>query len=504
MPGRAAASEPWRVCIRNTAGEPLGAGMLLGEGVVLTCAHVVTGAAGGPAGERSLPAREVLVTFDGLAGSPSARAEAIPECWAPPREDGSADVALLQLRPSAPGVPGAALRRLPAPRHRNVHAYGFPHQHPDGVWASATLAGPIGPGGEWVQLDAPPAGQLVRRGFSGAAVIDELTDAVVGMVVTAHTDEAERLSCMIPVDTLVRYVGRVADWVGADLSPSPAVIVVVGPVPKRLDPSWVAIKMTMDVTDMTTDEVRERIESRLSNSARSESAPSTDPTRNAGLPVMVALEGIGESSQPEALLHTVVKPLVEAGTEMELRFSGDSSPGLSLARQLLREENSSGLDRLVSRVKEVDAKEAALGARRSKVKALIEPVPTARSAAPGLHLRVRALESAGANVDPARVRTALASTERSAERAIRNAERASDELKTVLARYEELKGLLRGYNARATDHGFMEDAELSELYRPAAQAITARPCHIPQAETTVMAYIQAVRHRLGGCAEVLS
>jgi hypothetical protein len=486
--GRAGGSELWRVCIRDTAGEALGAGIALGGGVILTCAHVVA-AAGDP------PEVEVLVNFVGLAGSPSFRATVVPDCWAPPREDYSADVALLRLEPGAPEVLGAPLHRLPDPAHRTVRVFGFPNRHAHGVWALGTLAGPSGPADEWVQVDSQLPGQRVRRGFSGSGVIDDLTGAVVGMVVTEFTDENERLAWMIPIDTIVRYVGSVARWVGADLHlvPRPRIVITVGgPIAKGLDPLLGAVKTAFDTVGKTPDEVSRGIEGRLSTAGID-----SEPTQSMKAPVTVALVGVDRSSQPEALLQEVVKPLLDSGTEVELQFSEEDSPGLGLVRQWLREEIVSRTGKLAARVDQAMATEAELREDAAKTARIVIPVREIRSTS-DLDLEVRLLASAGSSFDPARVRRSLATVERRAERAVRVLEQNKVELDATRARYEELKGLLRSYNARAMNHGLLEDEQLSRLYRPAAQEIAAAPCSLPVAEQLVGLYVRAVRRRLNG------
>jgi hypothetical protein len=465
--------------------------MVLGNGIVLTCAHVIT-AAGDPI---SVPELEVLVNFVGLPGSPSVRATVLPGCWAPPLDDDSADVALLRLAPGAPEVRGAPLHWLPDPPHRTVRAFGFPDAHRHGVWAFGTLAGPSGPGDEWVQLDSQLPGQRVRRGFSGSGVIDDLTSAVVGMVVTMFTEETERLAWMIPVDTIVRYVGEVAQWVGADLPrrrPGGVAITLGGPIAKGVDPWLGAIRTTVNTAGKTPGDVHRRIEGRLSTVSGSE------PTEERKAPVTVALAGIDESSQPDALLHNIAKPLLDGGTEVEFQFSREDSPGVAVVRQWQHEEIVSRLGKLAARVDEVDAVEAGLRERAATIARIAGPVPRVPWHAVDLQLSVRVLASADAGTDPSRVRRALVSIERKAERALRALGTVRAELAVVQPRYEELKGLLRGYNARARDHGLLEDEVLSALYRPAAQAIAAAPCWLPSAEQLVDTYVRAVRRRLNG------
>jgi hypothetical protein len=464
--------------------------MLLADALVLTCAHVLQDV-------RLGPGDEVLVDFAGLPGSPRVRAIAVADGWVPPREDNSADIALLRLEPGAPDVPGAPLRRLPdhpEPHRRTVRTFGFPYRDAPGVWAFATLAGPSGPGGEWVQLDSQLPGQRVRRGFSGAGVLDDLTGAVVGMVVTELTDPDARLAWMIPVATLAGYADQVAKLIGPDLAAPPPekfVVVVGGPIAKGLDPSLGEVTTTVDTTGRTPAEVHRRIEDRFSTTG-------IDPTDSAKAPVTVVLTGIDASHHPEALLNDVAKPLLDAGTEVEFRFSDETSPGLALARRWQREEIDARIGKLAARVEEVDTVEAATRHHGEAVARICGPVPEVPWLGVELQLRVRALADVPAEVELSRVRRALASTERKAERAMRKLAASRIEVDVVRDRYEELKGLLRVYNARAKDHGLVEDERLAALHRPAAEAIAAAPCSVPEAEPLVEAYVHAVRERLAG------
>jgi len=487
--GRASTSNLWRVCIRDTAGEALGAGIALGDGVVLTCAHVVA-AAGEP------PDVEVLVNFVGLEGSPSFSANVLPGSWVPAAEDDSADIALLRLAPGAPGIAGAPLHRLPEPAHRTVRAFGFPDRHTHGVWAFGTLAGPSGPADEWVQIDSQLPGQRVRRGFSGAGVVDDFTNAVVGMVVTEFTDESERLAWMIPIDTVVRYVGAVARWVGDDLPTLPrpgATMTIGGPIAKGLDPWLGAIRTSFDAVGKTPGELSRRIERRLTSTGID-----SEPTQLMRPPVTVTLAGVDKSSRPEELLNEVVKPLLEGGTEVELQFSDGDSPGVGLARKWLREEIAVRLAKLAARVDQVEAAENDLIDKVKSAARLGYEAPEIPWASADLRHKTHLLANAGPGADPAKVRGRLTSLERQAERALRALEQVDLTPDPVRRKCEELKGLLRSYNARVMEHGLLEDERLSTLYRPAAEALVATPCSPPVAEPLVHAYVDAVRRRLDG------
>ncbi|MFD5089118.1 tetratricopeptide repeat protein [Amycolatopsis thailandensis] len=187
--------------------------MLLPDGYVLTCAHVVF--------DRSLPEPDLQVDFVGLPGTPSTPAAVADGQWVPPLSDERGDVALVKLADVPPAASVARLRGLTVGWDRPVHACGFPAQLEGGVWVQAALGGPSGPGSEWIQLNnVRPNGVFGRRGFSGAAVIDNETGDVLGMVVANLTSGAESLGWMIPVETIARYLPRVAALVD---TPQPAV-----------------------------------------------------------------------------------------------------------------------------------------------------------------------------------------------------------------------------------------------------------------------------------------
>lgn len=460
----------------------MGAGIALAGGIVLTCAHVVSAAVG--AAERTAPEQPIRVTFDAMRGEPEAAAVVLPDCWAPQGADGSADIALLRLTSPPPTNVSAMLLRLGVPRNREVRAYGYPRQHPDGVWGAAVLAGSTGPHGEWVQLDARVPGQLVRRGFSGAAVIDDKTDAVVGMVVTAHTDDGEGLACMVPVRTLVRYVPRIAEWVGSEVV-APGIVRFGGPRAPTADRT----RVEFDAASTPVELLGKRLHDSV---IRARSGPTGEST-----PVLVALTNVDLARQPDVVLHELAKPLAE-GAEVELHFSDDSSPGLDQARRWLDEEIVARTAVLGERLDTLERTEQALLRRLAEVGAVVGPLPLIHLSARELRLRLDVLSAEVPGVDAPRVRAALASTERKAERAERAATAAAEEVEALHTRYRDAMDLLRAYHALAVDHGLLEDERLSAVHRPAAGAMAARPCQIDAAEPVVSAYVLAVRRQIHG------
>jgi hypothetical protein len=480
--------------------------MLLGESTVLTCAHVVQAG-----GEEALSGPHVLVRFVGVDGMPETLAAVRPGCWVPPSADGRGDIAVLDLVEAFPHLPGAPLVRLGAVRDRVVHTYGFPPPHHYGVWVNnAELAGPAGAAGEWIQLNSKLPGERVRRGFSGAGVIDKATGAVLGMVVTEYTDERAGLAYLIPVEVIVRHVPDVARWVGEPPRPSAGpLIVLIGDRDSAVREGFLAqvrrerrvsrpagadrvpgerLAAVVDATGKTAGEVAEHVNAGISTGPVP-TVLATDPEA-----VAVAVTSVEASRAPEEVLTEVLRPLLDQGATVLVQFSGPDSPGVHLARRWEKERNARRLERLALLVAMVEHEEERTRERAGRVGSG-EEVP---GDSVDLRLRLAVLRSAGERTEPGRVRLALAKAERDAEAARRKLVRRYAELDAQVARLDELLGRLRAYNAKATGAGRVEDEELGELYRAAVVALTARPVDLEAAAEPVERYVRAVRRRLEG------
>jgi hypothetical protein len=338
------------------------------------------------------PASSIRVDFVGLPGVPSARAKLRAGCWVAPTDDGRGDVALLELdRPHGLGAP---LRRLSASWDREVHTYGFPPNIKDGVWAKTMLSGNGGPGAEWVQMDLRYPGQRVSRGFSGAAVVDHETGYVIGMVVSEYTDDRVGLSWMLPVETIIRYLPLVSDWVAGEMAvhtvlarrshapasdfgvarqvtnwlrqPEPGSVMIVAtgddgsaasaelsravvladreqrPVsaeeigaatPNEAVPPPGSVDLAFDASGMTVADVSRRIADRIGIPV-AEPADVTSWVRADTLPITLVVDGVDNAVQPDALVSEVFTPLVARGARLLLGFRRASSPSLSMARSL--------------------------------------------------------------------------------------------------------------------------------------------------------------------------
>ncbi|MFE2585448.1 trypsin-like peptidase domain-containing protein [Streptomyces sp. NPDC059378] len=152
-----------------------GAGFLIGEGVVATCAHVVRASGHGP-GER------VQLIFPRAEGAPQAEGEVLIGPWRAPDAD---DVAIIHLSAVPATVEPLAVGSAAGCRGHRLRSFGFPAQAPPGGHFGYGTAGDLLPptdadgGGGLLQLTG--ANDLTQ-GFSGGPVVDEVTGLVIGMV----------------------------------------------------------------------------------------------------------------------------------------------------------------------------------------------------------------------------------------------------------------------------------------------------------------------------------
>ncbi|WP_212844055.1 PQQ-binding-like beta-propeller repeat protein [Catellatospora sp. IY07-71] len=185
--------------VLGAEGEVAGAGFLVGTGLLVTCAHVVAAAGGGP-GAR------LWLAFPHLDGAPRVTGQVLASSW---REPEAEDVALVQLDSVPPDASVPGLGSAAGCRGRRVCSFGFPAQAPPG--------GHYGFGVACDLLATPGAGELLQltdandltTGFSGGPVFDEVTGLVIGMITAISPADAHLRGTGIAYATPTQTLRRV-------------------------------------------------------------------------------------------------------------------------------------------------------------------------------------------------------------------------------------------------------------------------------------------------------
>jgi predicted ATPase len=181
---------------------PVGAGFLVDERHVLTCAHIIAGMLTDP------PAGLVTLDFPAWPGLTKLTVEVAPGGWFPVDDREGGDLAVLTISVELPGaMTRAPLRQPGSTLDHRFRCHGFSSRLPGGKDAVGVLRGPGGSGHwEWIQMDAlSQQGYAVEAGFSGAPVWDDDERAIVGMVVARDPrDSGSRVGWMIPLTVLSR------------------------------------------------------------------------------------------------------------------------------------------------------------------------------------------------------------------------------------------------------------------------------------------------------------
>jgi conflict system STAND superfamily ATPase/trypsin-like peptidase len=193
-----------RVVVRvlDAAGEPVGAGFLLGPDLVATCAHVVADAAGGDPYAVEGPVDPLRVDFPMVDTGGGQVRDASVVRWVPIESDGSGDIALLGLSGPVPaGARMPPLRRIDQLWGHPFRVLGFPDGLADGVWSTGRIRGRQATG--WFQLQVAAGDQPIVGGFSGSPVWDDESGAVVGMTVAADRTGETTTAYLIPIDQVL-------------------------------------------------------------------------------------------------------------------------------------------------------------------------------------------------------------------------------------------------------------------------------------------------------------
>ncbi|MCF3134426.1 nSTAND1 domain-containing NTPase [Streptomyces olivochromogenes] len=162
-------------------GRAAGAGFLVAEGVVVTCAHVVQAAGAGP-GQRMRLAFPHVEGADGLEGL------VVERLWCAPENE---DVAFIRLSRTTAGMRTLPLGTAEGCRGHQVRSFGFPAQAPTEGHYGFGVAGELLPAsaGRGAHLQLTAANDLTT-GFSGGPVLDEVTALVIGMLTEITAPDA--------------------------------------------------------------------------------------------------------------------------------------------------------------------------------------------------------------------------------------------------------------------------------------------------------------------------
>ncbi|MFF3499853.1 serine protease [Streptomyces sp. NPDC003247] len=351
----------WRLRLRreDAHGPICGAGVLVDQYTALTCAHVVRH-------------RDAVMWLEFAENSElePVSAHVLPGGWLPEGESGE-DVAVLRLDSPRPQARRAPLE----PRlwgGMEVYATGYAEGFDDGM----SLWGRIGgASGERVQLDAVTRTEVVRAGFSGAAVCTRPQEGrparVVGLVVSWRGDLGEALpednrlsfSYLIPLDRIAElsplvkelsspyawdhgFEERLTRWFD-DPDEDPVKITVVPPgsgkdrslrhLTHRAHVVHRGGAGRPDLIDHALDQVAFPAGEYLAywdwlRGAKPRPARSAD--RAPGRPVTVLVDGLDEEPQSGALIELLGR-LREFGFRLLLVFRHEGGPVWTASRDLL-------------------------------------------------------------------------------------------------------------------------------------------------------------------------
>jgi plasmid stabilization system protein ParE len=181
-----------------------------------------------------------------------------------------------------------------------------------------------------------------------------------------------------------------------------------------------------------------------------------------------------------------------------LQFDDEKSPSAILAKQWQLDALQQRVDELARGVEQLADHEGRARRRRAMIRTRFTPRPDLAdipALAAELELPLAILRSSVRDQEATRLARALHHYERKLVRSLAEATKAAEENDDALRDFELLRGLLISHNAKAVEHGLMEDEPLSEMYRGALTALDAHPCELKTARTLVQAYVAEVRRR---------
>lgn len=181
----------------------VGAGFLVTNKRIVTCAHVVITALGSGKEIYDVTKHHLKLDFPMVAKGRLLEAEVV--FWQPPSNH-NGDMAVLEIQDELPvGVSSARMIRANDLWGHSFRVLGFPDEFGGVVHGEIRSRLPNG----WIQIEARAL--PIETGFSGAPVWDDQLDGVVGMVVATRIRSDAKVAYMIPTSVLIENWHPIAE-----------------------------------------------------------------------------------------------------------------------------------------------------------------------------------------------------------------------------------------------------------------------------------------------------
>jgi hypothetical protein len=191
----------------------VGAGFLVSEEYIITCAHVVNQSIEEDVTSTKKPTEIIECDFPLI--SPVTSLETTVEMWKPVKFNSNdpQDIAVLKLKNKDLKPPKAQPSRLIS--HQNIRidghqfeAFGFPNDL--GIWADGEIKKGIAY--NQIQIEGKTVtGERLQAGFSGTAIWDKELQGVVGIAAIEHDNPEAKIAFFIPVYMLFRAFPELLD-----------------------------------------------------------------------------------------------------------------------------------------------------------------------------------------------------------------------------------------------------------------------------------------------------
>ena len=178
----------------------VGTGILVGERLALTCAHVISQALFG--NTEYMPANKPIeiITIDFPLVAPKLYLQCQVAYWVPMQLTGEGDIAVLELSsPQPTNAKPVYLIENDNPWEHGFKTFGCTQEAPNGLWISGKVKGRQANG--WLQIESNSAKNF-GVGFSGSGVWDEYLNGVSGIVVRMMQGSSN-VAYVIPTHVLV-------------------------------------------------------------------------------------------------------------------------------------------------------------------------------------------------------------------------------------------------------------------------------------------------------------